>query len=25
VRGIVTGDGKPALSFTGIIRRLAAR
>ncbi|MFW5634569.1 MAG: PaaI family thioesterase [Erythrobacter sp.] len=25
VRGIVTGDGRPALSFTGIIRRLAAR
>ncbi|MEQ8773316.1 MAG: PaaI family thioesterase [Erythrobacter sp.] len=24
VRGLVTGDGKPALSFTGIIRRLAA-
>jgi hypothetical protein len=25
VRGLVTGDGKPALSFTGIIRRLARR
>ncbi len=25
VRGIVTGDGKPALSFTGIIRRLSRR
>ncbi|MEE4339191.1 PaaI family thioesterase [Erythrobacter sp.] len=25
VRGLVTGNGKPALSFTGIIRRLAAR
>lgn len=25
VRGLVTGDGEPALSFTGIIRRLAAR
>jgi hypothetical protein len=25
VRGIVTGDGKPALSFTGIIRRLTRR
>jgi uncharacterized protein (TIGR00369 family) len=25
VRGLVTGDGKPALSFTGIIRRLAKR
>jgi uncharacterized protein (TIGR00369 family) len=25
VRGLITGDGKPALSFTGIIRRLAAR
>lgn len=25
VRGLVTGDGKPALSFTGIVRRLAAR
>ena len=25
VRGLVTGDGKPALSFTGIIRRLSKR
>ena len=25
VRGLVTGDGAPALSFTGIIRRLARR
>lgn len=25
VRGLVTGDGQPALSFTGIIRRLARR
>jgi acyl-coenzyme A thioesterase PaaI-like protein len=25
VRGIITGDGKPALSFTGIIRRLTRR
>jgi uncharacterized protein (TIGR00369 family) len=25
VRGLVTADGKPALSFTGIIRRLARR
>jgi len=25
VRGIVTGDGAPALSFTGIIRRLSRR
>ena len=25
VRGTVTGDGKPALSFSGIIRRLAKR
>jgi uncharacterized protein (TIGR00369 family) len=25
VRGLVTGDGEPALSFTGIIRRLARR
>ncbi|WP_375290023.1 PaaI family thioesterase [Qipengyuania sp.] len=25
VRGIVTADGKPALSFTGIIRRLSRR
>jgi uncharacterized protein (TIGR00369 family) len=25
VRGLVTGDGAPALSFTGIIRRLAKR
>jgi uncharacterized protein (TIGR00369 family) len=25
VRGLITGDGKPALSFTGIIRRLAKR
>lgn len=25
VRGMVTGDGKPALSFTGIIRRLSRR
>jgi uncharacterized protein (TIGR00369 family) len=25
VRGMVTGDGEPALSFTGIIRRLARR
>lgn len=25
VRGIITGDGAPALSFTGIIRRLAKR
>ena len=25
VRGLVTGDGKPALSFTGIIRRLTKR
>jgi len=23
VRGLITGDGKPALSFTGIIRRLS--
>lgn len=25
VRGLITGDGAPALSFTGIIRRLAKR
>lgn len=25
VRGLVTGDGAPALSFTGIIRRLSRR
>lgn len=25
VRGLVTGDGQPALSFTGIIRRLSKR
>lgn len=25
VRGLVTGDGAPALSFTGIIRRLSQR
>ena len=25
VRGLVTGDGEPALSFTGIIRRLTKR
>ena len=25
VRGMITGDGKPALSFTGIIRRLGKR
>ena len=25
VRGLVTGDGQPALSFTGIIRRLSRR
>lgn len=25
VRGLITGDGQPALSFTGIIRRLARR
>ncbi|GAB4479136.1 MAG: PaaI family thioesterase [Erythrobacter tepidarius] len=25
VRGLITGDGSPALSFTGIIRRLARR
>ena len=25
VRGLVTGDSKPALSFTGIIRRLSKR
>lgn len=25
VRGMVTGDGQPALSFSGIIRRLARR
>lgn len=25
VRGLITGDGEPALSFTGIIRRLAKR
>lgn len=25
VRGLVTGDGTPALSFTGIIRRLSKR
>jgi uncharacterized protein (TIGR00369 family) len=25
VRGLVTGDGRPALSFTGIIRRLSQR
>jgi uncharacterized protein (TIGR00369 family) len=25
VRGLVTGDGAPALSFTGIIRRLSKR
>ncbi|MEL7447223.1 MAG: PaaI family thioesterase [Pseudomonadota bacterium] len=25
VRGLVTGDGKPALSFTGIIRKLGKR
>jgi uncharacterized protein (TIGR00369 family) len=25
VRGLVTGDGSPALSFTGIIRRLSKR
>jgi uncharacterized protein (TIGR00369 family) len=25
VRGLVTGDGQPALSFTGIIRRLVRR
>jgi acyl-coenzyme A thioesterase PaaI-like protein len=25
VRGLVTGDGAPALSFTGIIRRFAPR
>jgi len=25
VRGLVTADGKPALSFTGIIRRLSGR
>jgi uncharacterized protein (TIGR00369 family) len=25
VRGLVTGDGTPALSFTGIIRRLSRR
>ncbi len=25
VRGLITGDGAPALSFTGIIRRLARR
>lgn len=25
VRGMVTGDGQPALSFTGIIRRLSRR
>ncbi len=25
VRGLITGDGQPALSFTGIIRRLSKR
>jgi len=25
VRGMITGDGEPALSFTGIIRRLSRR
>ncbi|WP_379921598.1 PaaI family thioesterase [Erythrobacter sp. R86502] len=25
VRGLITGDGQPALSFTGIIRRLTRR
>jgi len=25
VRGLITGDGKPALSFTGIIRKLSKR
>ncbi|MFL0356795.1 PaaI family thioesterase [Erythrobacter sp. GH1-10] len=25
VRGLITGDGEPALSFTGIIRKLARR